>query len=209
MNLKKGFFRLTLVLSISIGIISTFVMIEREPYTRFKVKRTGEGEKELTITLLWYGERDPDIFDFLEAFEEAETTDKRVIKAFIDPSEIELEKPGQGQKKPTTFEEVIRDPAFQTLRTEEQRKVLINVDPDFAGLPKGEQDKVLLAVGKIEVGKHRTGFTVLEKTAPSIKWLRFFLIMGIGFISVWLVYAFIRWVIVAFIAGGFRHKANS
>ena len=35
-----------------------------------------------------------------------------------------------------------------------------------------------------------------------------FCFMGIGFISVWLVYVFIRWVIVAFIIGGFKHKAN-
>ena len=34
-------------------------------------------------------------------------------------------------------------------------------------------------------------------------------IMGIGFASCWLVYAFIRWIVVAFIIEGFRYKANS
>jgi hypothetical protein len=40
---------------------------------------------------------------------------------------------------------IIRDPKFQALPMEEQRKVLSKADANFAGLPPGEQDKVLLA----------------------------------------------------------------
>lgn len=155
MNLRKGFFRLTFVLSISIGIILAFLMMEREPYTRYKVKRAGEGGKELTITLLWYGSKDPDSFDFFDAFTEAEATNKRVIE---DLSWL----PNPSKKNP-------------------YMDIIINDDK----------------------------FNITEKTANPIKWNRFFLILGKGFISIWIVYAFIRWVVIAFIIGGFRHKANS
>lgn len=40
-------------------------------------------------------------------------------------------------------------------------------------------------------------------------WRELSLLAFIGFAFPWLIYLFIRWVIVAFIIGGFRHKANS
>lgn len=39
-------------------------------------------------------------------------------------------------------------------------------------------------------------------------WIESSLLGFVGFASIWLIYLFIRWVIVAFIIGGFRHEAN-
>jgi hypothetical protein len=183
MSLKKGFFRLTLVLSISIGIVSSFVMIQREPYTRFKVKRTG-GAKELVVTLLLHEEREPDIFDFVDAFQKAEKMNKTIIE--VNPfARIVREQHGKSDK----LDEVAREP--RTLRE----------------AIKGIAEK-LEKEQKLKEQKASEDFTIVEKTVRPIKWNRFFLIMGIGFTSVWFIYAFIRWVIVCFVIGGFKSKAN-
>lgn len=42
-----------------------------------------------------------------------------------------------------TVDEVVRDPEFQNLPFQERHKVLLSVDPDYAGLKPGEQSKVL------------------------------------------------------------------
>jgi hypothetical protein len=76
MNLRKGFLRLTLVLSLSVAIVSSLVMIERNPYTIFKVsykvKRTGEKVEELTVTFRWYESSEPRESDFLEVLTTAQ-----------------------------------------------------------------------------------------------------------------------------------------
>ena len=174
MNFKKGLFRLTLVLSISVGIISSFVMIEREPYTKYKVKRTGEGIKELTVTFLWHGERNPDIFDFLEVFQEAEKTNKKVIEA----DEWDKYKVPKDQDKGKEIDPLV------SLREKIRKQT--------------EKEGELK-----ELGQH---FSIIEKTEKPIKWDSFFSVMGIGFASVWLVYGFMRWVVISFIVGGFKHK---
>jgi hypothetical protein len=80
MNFNKGIFWFTLVLSIVAGIIASFIFMVVEPSTKYKVKRTGEGLKELTVTFLWRGEGNPDIFDFLEVFQQTEKTNMKVIE---------------------------------------------------------------------------------------------------------------------------------
>lgn len=45
-----------------------------------------------------------------------------------------------------SIDEVVRDPEFQGLPLGERRKVMIQVDPDFAGLHPREQNQVLVGL---------------------------------------------------------------
>jgi hypothetical protein len=58
----------------------------------------------------------------------------------------------------------------------------------------------------IKPGDELPAYTILKKAVRPIKWNRLFLALSIGFASVWLIYAIIRWVVIAFIVGGFKHK---
>lgn len=223
MNFKKGLFRLTLVLSISVGIISSFVMIEREPYTKYKVKRTGEGIKELTVTFLWHEERNPDTFDFLEVFQEAEKTNKNVIEVnptiTTDFTPVEEKGKGTGIIDPLEVKPqgtVTKAPPIVREGGKGKPKFVDPFDP-LGLLDKERKSKEDLSwlpnppVSQKEVKKEpmsAESFTIVKKTANPIKWNRFFLIMGIGFTSIWFIYAFIRWVIVFFVIGGFKSKAT-
>lgn len=53
-----------------------------------------------------------------------------------------------------------------------------------------------------------TTYTIL-KIENRIKWIRLILVGSTGFASVWLVYAFIRWVLIGFIIRGFKDKSTS
>jgi hypothetical protein len=174
MNIKKGLFRLTLVLSIAIGIISAFVMIERESYTRYKVKRTGGGLKELTVTFHADVETQFDNADFAEIFHEVEELKSKNTGEIIDL---------------------------------EEKQGRIN---DWKEVPIEEWEKAT-PIDKIDREKLPT-YTILKKTVKPIKWNNFFYKMAIGFTSgftsIWVIYAFIRWVIVFFVIGGFKSKAT-
>lgn len=56
---------------------------------------------------------------------------------------------------PTT-QEVLQDPNFQSLPTEEKRKVLLKIDDNFRGLPDVEQTKVISRLGKPSTEKGTT-----------------------------------------------------
>ena len=162
MNLRKGCFRLTLVLSILVGIILPFSMRERYPYTIYEVRREkGEGVEKLTVTFEWYGEDKPDLFNFNQMFHEAEKF-----------------------KSTNTGEKV-------DLR-EKQKKGSIIIDP----------------LGLLTDKEKLPTYTILKKTVNPIKWNKFFYKMAIGFTSIWLIYAFIRWVMVFFVIGGFKSKTT-
>jgi hypothetical protein len=49
-------------------------------------------------------------------------------------------------------------------------------------------------------------YIILEKRTYPIKRDGFVLMMSLGFISVWVIYAVIKWVIVFYIVGGFKSK---
>jgi hypothetical protein len=170
MNLRKGCFRLTLILSILIGIISSLFMMERESYTRYKVKRTGGGVKELTVTFLADAETQFDNADFAEIFHKVEELKSKNTGGIIDL---------------------------------EEKQGRIN---DWQEVPVEEWEKAT-PIDKVDRGKLPT-YTILKKTVSPIKWNNFFYKMAIGFTSIWVIYAFIRWVIVFFVIGGFKSKTT-
>jgi hypothetical protein len=161
-------------------------MIERESYTRFKVRRTGGAIKELTVTLLWFEEGNPDIFDFVEVFEEAEKMSKNVIE--VNPY-MRIDREGK-KGKPK-----IVDPLDPLGLLDKERK------------PKAEEYENATPIDKIDREKLPT-YTILKKTVNPIKWNKFFYKMAIGFTSIWLIYAFIKWVMVFFVIGGFKSKTT-
>jgi len=192
MNLRKGFFRLTLVLSILIGIISAFVMMEREPA----------------------------LSDFDILFREAESTNKTLIKV---NTMIKIQVEGRGVEyfPEGTPEEVILEklrkkyppPNIRTPEAPTKKKDIFDIVSEESTqnkLHKEWEKATPIDPNKVvwdETPKLPT-YTVLKKTVNPIKWNKFFYEMAIGFASIWVIYVFIRWVVVFFVIGGFKGKAT-
>ncbi len=86
-------------------------------------------------------------------------------------------------------------------------------NPEFKKLSKTEQSNLkrqfMESIPEIEtLSEFGENLLRIEYTfKPS--WRELGPLAFFAFVSPWLIYLFVRWVIVAFIIGGFRHKANS
>ena len=70
------------------------------------------------------------------------------------------------------FNTVTQDPEFLALEFAEQRKVLLDIDSDFSGLPVGEQFKVrnniTASMGLQRLNSNRAGLPVGHDSSPGL-----------------------------------------
>ncbi|OGP74372.1 MAG: hypothetical protein A2V86_15580 [Deltaproteobacteria bacterium RBG_16_49_23] len=162
MNIRKGFFRLTLVVSIILGILTPFC--QEWYFKSYKVTiyfpdnwgKVSLQEKLNSIDVLLSNKAD---YFLLPRIEQSNIR-RQLKERIISDAKLPPNKP-QGE---------IVDPAVKKLSD------LIN--------------------------ETREGSFSFK---PG--WRELSLLVFIGFISPWLIYLFIRWVIVAFIIGGFKTKS--
>lgn len=169
MNIRKGFFRLTLVLSILIGAIVPFchewIFDEKN---KFNIFLPDDWEKKSLQ------ERLNSIDGFLLT--------KKSLKAKIEELNI------RRQLRETIISDV-KSPAETPV--EKVAKLVV----------KG-QEVPLEMIPKELINEFGYFFSF------KIGWRELSLLAFVGFASPWLIYLFIRWVIIAFIFGGFRDKTK-
>ncbi len=64
MDLRKGFFRLTLVFSVLVVVITLVLFLDDHRYKVYQVKRERAGESPRTITFRWDEKRPPNESDY-------------------------------------------------------------------------------------------------------------------------------------------------
>ena len=210
MNKKKGFLRLTLVLSIIVGILSGvigYISEEQkaiEKAKRYKVIDTTTGKQ---ITFDWEGINPPnwnDINDVLIKARQGFILDKLHTSGFIPDlfdDLISIKK-----LRSSKWSKVTAEPRYINATPEQQKYIQenwynINIisDPRY----KQEDDAQIRQdiFGELHEILPRQGISCFYSIVIGILWFI------IGFISVWTIYGFIRWCIISlaiWIIAGFK-----
>ena len=191
MNKRKGFLRLTIVLSIVVGIIIPIYMEEMEGAFKHTIC---EAEEKV------YESPNP------PKYPHSSLPDLQPPIHLQPPIGLPQVQPPPVQPQKVTF--TFLTPSNGVVRS--TRKVMFNgkfsLFENAKRLNKIFEDKLgKIAVGKWEGAYITYSYKILGEE-DVFEW-KGFIGMGIkSFILVWLVYAFIRWVIIGFIVGGFKHK---
>jgi len=191
MNKRKGFLRLTIVLSIVVAIIIPFYMKDAFRHT------ICEAEEKV------YESPNP------PEYQVPGSVGRQGYGGLKPPIDIGGH-PVQPPKPPkvtftfsTPSNGVVRSTRKVMFKCNGKLSLVMNVE----GLNKIFEDNL----GKIAVEKSEGAYITYSYTILGEKdvfeW-KGFIGMGIkSFILVWFVYAFIRWVIIAFVVGGFKNKS--
>jgi hypothetical protein len=193
MNKRRGFLRLTLVLSIVVGIIIPFYM--KEAFEAFR-DTICEAEEKV------YESTDPPKYP---PSPPSEWLQPPIGRHLVQPPVEPVPPPKITFTTLTPSNGVVRS----------TRKVMFKCNNSFSLLSDKQEGLRLNKIfednlGKVAVGKSEGAYitycyTMLGKKNV-IDW-KGFIGMGItSFILVWFIYAFIRWVIIAFVIGGFKNK---
>ena len=178
MNKRKGFFRLTLVLSILCGALTLCFLVIGNGKT-FEEKWISipslNGQTEEFLKKMDWSD---------DAFEAA------VWKAFRD-----LEKEGDVIDKPELEK---REDVFHNLSLKEKQKAKEIFKKDISG----ENRK--LFIFDPYIGCYCTPFGRDWTKISRLILVGFFT----GFASIWLIYAVIKWVVIGFIVGGFKDRST-
>ncbi len=201
MNTRKGLLRLTLVLSIIMGIVIPASLLENHKYRRYEVKRELKNVAE-TVNFEWYEKSLPTFDDLWVIFQgvSKETSGNKIQKfrncfhEYDDLDDYELL--NRLAKKYSTWKDVL----IRWERKGENESRQMSIMRQFVPIKpipiKPEEiiwdDEATYSILKIENG---------------IKWNTLLFMGGIGFVSVWAIYAFISWVIISFIVRGFKAKS--
>lgn len=149
-------------------------------YKIYEVKRR-IGSEGLTKKFVWFEEGKPTLDDYGKIFQEPTTQTKEPIRTITEkgkPAVIEMWKPAEA---PAPWEAPAPTKERKSGRALTVEDVL------------GPEDVIVYEILKVE-------------DATNLKMLT--LIGGISFVSIWGIYGFIRWVILAFVVGGFKDKAS-
>jgi len=226
MNKRKGFFRLTLILSVVCGISTLYFSDHfRDPAPR------GFRSRDIKITVPLSGDwGNKTLQQKLNSIDELLISlmrkeflrEKEESEARAEWFKSELER-GHGFR---TRGDILKE----SLKEEEKRKKaglkpLQPPDPGwnhlvlphyYSDLTSREQqnvkrrlrDQIISDEKRLPKDGERPNYYV--SSGPDWRELSFLVFIGfiIGFAPVWLIYAFIRWVVIAFIIGGFRSKSS-
>ena len=240
MNKRKGFFRLTLVLSFLFGIMTLYFSEDI-----FKDPVLGEGVYKKVKIPLPSGWRDKILQEKLDMIDELDTKMRDwETKRIQEEKEKEKKADEQREKADEQREKVQKKrekagptitpappgvripPSFGTPDTsvedaqesldELRERMSGSVYIDYYKLSPKEklnvkkQLRMEIISDEKEMPKHRRGRNYYVSLAPDWKKISFTILaqFTIGFALVWLIYAFIRWVIIGFIMGGFKYKST-
>jgi hypothetical protein len=182
MNLGKGFFRLTLVLSFLCGILS-LIFWENYPFLSRYIN--------ITIPL-------PSDWENKTLQEKLSSIDELLILERMNEKGKELRTPGEG---------------WEVFALSEMRRRLF-LD-DYSKLTSTEQQNVKTRLreqiisDERKLPKDREGGNYYVSSGPDWKELSLVLFIRfiIGFGILWLIYAFLKWVVFRFIVRGFKAKS--
>ena len=223
MNIRKGFFRLTLILSVFCGIsylyFSGDIFRGRSRDIKITVPLPSDWENktlqqklnsidELLISLMrkeylkekeksealaeWFKfemERKPGSMTIGEWKKEVEKENEKRKKAGLKP----LQPPAPGSQ---SYRMGLVFPRYYDLTSRKQQNVKRRL-----------RDQIISDEKRLLKDRERRNYYV--SSGPDWRELSFLVFIGfiIGFAPVWLIYAFTRWVIIAFIVGGFKVKS--
>ena len=222
MNIKKGFFRLTLILSVLFGILTLIFLKDNDTVSRdieITVPLPSDWENktlqqklnsidELLISLMRK--------EYLKEKEESEARaewfkfkmERGLNYATIGEWKKEVEKENEKRKKAGLKPLQPPAPGSQSYR-------MGLVFPRYYDLTSRKQqnvkrrlrDQIISDEKRLPKDRERRNYYV--SSGPDWREISFLIFakFGIGFVSAWLIYAFIRWVIIAFIVGGFKGKS--
>jgi len=222
MNVRKGFFRLTLVLSFLCGILTLYSLPDdifgtrsRDIEITIPLPNDWENKKlqqklnsidELLISLMrkeylkekeksearaelfkFEMERSHNFMTIGEWKKEFEKENEKRKKTGLKP----LERPDPGAIPGYSYS------PYSTLTSREQQNVKRRL-----------RDQIISDEKKLPKDRERRNYYV--SSGPTWRELSFLVFIGfiIGFTPVWLIYGFTRWVIIAFIVGGFKSKSQ-
>jgi hypothetical protein len=179
MNIRKGFFRLTLVLSILCGILTLIF---------WEDIFVGSRSRDIQIRI-----RLPNDWENKTLQEKLNSIDEVLI----------LEKKDEKRKEPDTLEE-----AWEALRQKVLSLDYSNlISREQQNVKRRLREQIISDEKKLPKDRERRYYYV--SSGPDWRELSFLIFIGfiIGFAPVWLIYAFTRWVIITFIIGGFKIKS--
>jgi len=176
MNTRKGFFRLTLILSVLCGILTLYFSDDIAP---------GFRSKDIKITVPLPGDwGDKTLQQKLNSIDELLTR----------PSDTE--KSGTPEEAQASLRRAMGRFDYSCLTSKEQQ----NVKRRLRG-------QIISDEKRLPKDRERRNYYV--SSGPDCRELSFLVFIGfiIGFTPVWLIYAFTKWVVIAFIVGGFKGKS--
>lgn len=199
MNIRKGFFRLTLVVSFLCGILGILTVLNISDVNRGNELRTTHiplprdwKNKTLQEKLDMIDKLDTELRDWMKkGFQEDKEAGEKAIK----------------EKKPLwvpAWERAV--PHWETNYYELSPREKREVKEQLRGQITSDEKKMPWD------RESYSYFVHLRPVSPdSPNWIKrsFSILTGftIGFAPVWLIYAFIRWVVIGFIVGGFGGKS--
>jgi len=192
MNKRKGFFRVTLVLSILIGIITPFwferIVGQIVIHVKFPddwADMSSQQKQNHIDSLLSNNIR----FSLL-----SETSQLKIREDLRKEYSTKVEMLLQDFRK--------KYPEYDDLDDLTLAEKLANKFPEYSDLAR--------KVGILNEAKRRKLLTPNPLDVfMQPGWKESSLLGFLGFASIWLIYLFIRWVIIAFVIGGFKDKTSS
>lgn len=194
MNVRKGFFRLSVVLSVLVGVIAILTTGYR--YKIYEVKEEIYYVKPAEAPMPIFTS-DKDEADFLAGIYGFDL--RGALKKGYSNREIIDHLKQEAKPKPIFT---------RTMKFEWEEMSRTPTDSDYEKhfpIEKEEKEWVLKERIKDE-GFHRNARYIVLGVEDAIRWKKLILRWVLGFSLVWVLYAFIRWVVITFVLGGFKHK---
>jgi len=200
MNKRKGFFRFTLVLSLLCGTLTLYFQVSKEIKNEYgDVFR----DKKINIPL-------PDDWKNKSVQEKLGALDDDLIFGALVLNGAPVENPAFGtapvevDSSPEAQENYEKDVEAQY---ESYRK---KVAEDFFSDLSPKEKQNLKEKLKEAIASDGERQDYLVSLGPRWTKISLFILKAfiIGFLPVWLIYAFIRWVVMGFIARGFKGKST-
>lgn len=209
MNIRRGIFRLALILSISAGIILPLCLLEKHPWVTCRVLRYEYEKEEIDKAKIAIENQYPE-----------RSGQSKIAKGKI--YEL-LKDKGQWYVYEFKWNGGTSYNKHGEISIEASRLELVGICDEISkGYLEGYWKGYPLKMG---AGFYPSGNSYstenkffddpdwqkhlrLLDITTHINWNRFFLVMGISFASVWFLYAFVRLVIIGFILEGFKNKSS-
>lgn len=202
MNKRKGFFRLTLVVSFLCGILAPYFSDNILKSDIFR--STGDRTIEIPLPSDWKNKTLQEKLDLIDKLDTklrdwSEATKKSVSTDVFGDNEISFKVIGGILFRPADYYKL--SPREKRDVKKQLRERIIS---DDRKMPKEDYDPAgLYSLKETEKGLSYDVYFNPDWIKRSLLTL---IVFGIGFALVWLIYGFIRWVVIGFIIKGFKYK---
>ncbi|MBM4277057.1 MAG: hypothetical protein FJ130_04125 [Deltaproteobacteria bacterium] len=226
MNIKRGIFRLAFVLSILAAIILPLCLLETHPWVtcrvmRYEYEKEDIDKAEKAIENLYpETKRRPgqlEIYQDDEQWMQSKIAKGKIYKLLKDKGQWHVY-----EFKWNGGTSYGKDGKISIMAS---RVDLVGICDEISskGYIEGNWEGYPMKLGGVYPSDNKYIYSMenkffddpdnqkhlyLEDITTHINWNRFFLVMAISFTSIWFLYAFVRLVIIGFIAEGFKNKSS-